>query len=399
VGNLGGVYKRVSYNNGQTWNMPEFIFKDSVDDRNVFGGITDGDRIIVTFNRYEAVSAQHLDFNLIYSDDWGQTWSAPVRINSDAACAGTAALLSLNGNGYLLPMYTNNFVELRWSSDGIAWDSVVHTWDYRITAEFKISETCFISLGNNKIMGLFRNESGIYGEGLLQVSSYDGGLTWSQPEHTNLADGMFCPSPWIWYDEVSQEIWTIATDRRGNYAMIHNHDEEELWVYRNKPGDVLSNPAGYTLVHKKARPYPNYYRFFGYPTSVKLDNGSLLVMLTESTFSYNGTEDAYFCQFTIDYQTLSAETINGSSSAGFLAPNPLTSGQDLTLTCPQFSGKTAVVTVCDITGRKISWSEAIFNQDGTILLDRQAIPQTAGLYSVRVVSGNDYDDFMLTVSE
>jgi len=75
TGNAGRVVKRMSNYGGFFWSPCEPVYDDEYDDRNINGGILDNGRIILTFRRYNAPIAEHIDFNLIYSDDNGDTWS------------------------------------------------------------------------------------------------------------------------------------------------------------------------------------------------------------------------------------------------------------------------------------------------------------------------------------
>ncbi len=302
TGNSGRIMMRKSYDNGDTWTTPEIIYNSNYDDRNIHGGITEDGRIIVTFRKYDASNYQHIEYGLIYSDDLGQTWEGPVIIQTEAVASGTHQIFGNNTMGYYNIIYTHKYCELRHSWDGVQWDSIVYVWDFRLTNQFKISEASFTYLGNGIIIGLFRNDSGVLGESFIQVESYDYGLTWSGLTLTNIAEGFFCPSPWIFYDYSHNHIWIIAIDRRGNFFPTYNHYSSSVWLYKHYPHEILGNAHGYVPFLTFPRPNPSFYRTYGYPVSTKTPDGNYLVIFSESEYRTNG-EWAYLYQFKIIYNT------------------------------------------------------------------------------------------------
>jgi len=69
------------------------------------------------------------------------------------------------------------------------------------------------------------------GKNYLQVSSSDYGKSWTEPQHTNIANGYYCPNPLIFYDVAHDNIIAIATDRRDHNPM--GYFKGQIWVYSN----------------------------------------------------------------------------------------------------------------------------------------------------------------------
>lgn len=336
IGNNAKIVQRYSYDNGDSWTVPQGIYNSPVDDRNIHGGITEDNRIICTFRRYNATAYAHIDYNLIYSDDNGSTWSAPVTIPTSGVASGTHQIFGNNTLGYYNAIVNNNYIELRHSYDGILWDSLVNVFDFRFTYNFFTSEACFQYLGNGTMLGLIRNESGIIGENFLQVESYDYGRTWTDPRLTNIANGFFCPSPWLFYDNTYNDIWVVACDRRGTLDLPLGHENEYVWVYKSSPDEVLGDPAGYKLFEMFLRPSPSFYRFYGYPSSTRKQNGDYLVLFTENDYRSTKGEVAYLYQFDILYNGPTQTALNEKSEKDFNAfPSPFTSSLTVTGSCPE----------------------------------------------------------------
>ena len=311
TGNTGKVVKRYTDDGGFTWSPNSVVFEDYLDDRNVNGGLVGNDRIILIFRRFQANSSTHIDLNLIFSDDGGETWSPREIINSIGVCSDTHTLINVPGKGYLNVFSNNFYIEIRFSSDGVTWNDISYTWDYRATEQYRINESSFAYTKEGKIIGLMRNETYAIGGNYFQVVSGDTGSTWSNPISTNIADGYFCPSPCIFYDEKHDDLWAIATDRRGGNSSNINNLHSELWIYSNKVEDIFSTPQNWSLKEKMNRPNPNLLRLYGYATYAKKLDGNYLIVFTESNKKSNNNENADFYQFEIKYiETIAPITNN-----------------------------------------------------------------------------------------
>ena len=173
----------------------------------------------------------------------------------------------------------------------VEWIGEKYIFDFRGLKN--IDEPRFAHLGDGKIMGLFRDD---LGSNYFQTTSSDYGKSWTIPVKTNLNNNIFSPNPEIFYDESTDILYVIGTDRGS--PNISN----ALWVYANRPNEVFGNPNGYKLIKKLERPHPTNFRLYGYPATTRLSNGDYLIIFTESYKKENGKEQADFYQFRIKYK-------------------------------------------------------------------------------------------------
>jgi hypothetical protein len=326
IGNNSRIVQRASYDQGQTWTVPTDIFEDEWDDRNVHGGMTQDDRIILFFRRYNAINKLTVSTNYIYSDDFGNTWSDPNIVETGIADnPGTHKMIFVPGKGYMQSFYAPWMLQLRFSPDGTDWSHVGYTWDYTVTREFKVSEACFINLDGGKMLGLIRDER--YSN-FFQVTSPDYGTTWSDPVRTNIAMPFFTPSPQLFYDQSGNQIIVIANDRRGlnGYPM----NDAEFYIYATNPENAWNDALSWQLAEKFPRPFPNYRHFYGYPTYAKLEEGRYLIVFTEAYTKDNNKEQADFYQFELNTNTyipLANAVKHEHPPILRLFPNPTTEGK------------------------------------------------------------------------
>jgi len=318
IGNNARIVKRTSYNNGLNWSAIEEVFNDTAcDDRNVHGGLVGQDSIILFFRRYNAGTSTQIDLNYMYSIDGGQTWSPRTVINSISnGTPGSNHVIKVPGRGWLMSIAGNYYVEIRISQDGLTWNNnVAYIWNYTFSQTHFISEACFTYVGSGKLIGLFRNNFTVAGSTYYQVTSNDNGYSWSEPDSTNIAMPYWCVSPQIFYDAPRKDVWVIATDRR-NYSGTFAAENSLVWIYKNSVNEVFNNPMGFTIFKSFQRPFPNWYRFYGYSCYVRKPNGNYLIMFTESFKKLNFYEDADFYQFEINYLPVQHQSINFTWNTG-----------------------------------------------------------------------------------
>ncbi|MCX6258354.1 MAG: T9SS type A sorting domain-containing protein [Bacteroidia bacterium] len=312
VGNHGRIVKRTSSDDGLVWSPNEEVFDDPyLDDRNVHGGLIGQDSIVLFFRRFNATDSTQVDLNYIYSLDAGMTWSPRIVVNSISnGTFGTGHISKIPGLGFLMSITGSYYAELRLSNDGLDWTNILKVWDYTTDHQFNFGEACFIYIGNGRIMGLIRDNDQNSGATFFQVCSTDSGQSWTEPVNTNIGAPYFCPSPMLFYDDLHEDLWVVATDRRnycGSGSAFDAH-LSDVWVYRNKIDDVFDHPDQFNMVNQFSRPFPSWYRFYGYPAYARTLSGNFLVVFTESWSEPNGTEDADFYQFNIKYYTLPIES-------------------------------------------------------------------------------------------
>lgn len=355
VGNNSYIGKRVSLDGGITWSEPELIFGDQYDDRNVVGGLTNDDRIILFFRRYNASNGQSVDFRVMWSDDEGQSWDMDTVDISPAIVSTTHHLIYVEGRGYMQAFFSDDYADVRFSADALTWDSITWAWDYRQSHAFDISELSLAYAGGGKMIGIIRDNS--YGS-FYHVSSSDTGRTWTEPVRSNIAAPWFCPAPLIFYDQQDDSLYVITTDRRSENSQPA--EDSQIWIYRNHVDEVLNDPLNFNLIHQYDRPDPNWYRFYGYPSYCKKNNGNYLVIFSES-LKIGSLEDADLYQFEMIRNTTSNQLDVGEHFVVF--PNPYSDR----LFCEGYDELKHRVEVFDLYGHKII-SNFVFNGEDSAKL-------------------------------
>ncbi|OFY33830.1 MAG: hypothetical protein A2W91_09310 [Bacteroidetes bacterium GWF2_38_335] len=381
IGNGGKIVKRYSDDNGATWSENILVYDDEYDDRNVHGGRLESDRIVLFFRRFDANFATHVDMNFIYSDDGGETWSTREVINTEGISCGTHTLNYVPGKGYMNIFMQRFYIELRFSEDGSNWDSIAHIWDYRENQEFPIGEVSLAYVGDGKIIGLIRDISE-EPKNFMQFVSEDYGETWTDPRLTNIADTFYCVSPLNFFDPEKNELFSIATDRRGAYYFELSNFDSKVWIYKNKPDEIFNQPLNYNLVGKIDRPVINSYRFYGYPTATKMANGKYLVIFTESFRRPNFNENADFYQFIIEWdETTTVEQKEISNSKSW--PVPFSDLLNLEFNLPGIkSGQDINLIITDIYGKTV-YSNKYKNSDfNSITISTEAFEPGIYFYSI-----------------
>lgn len=318
VGNNAKLVKRISSDYGLSWTNPEVIFDDVMyDDRNMQGGLIGRDSIIVFFRKFNAPFWQQIGLFYFYSFDGGNSWTEPIPLATNlTACAfGTSKIIHVPNRGFLMPIYQQFYVELRFSEDGFSWDSIAYKWDYRSNFLYRISEVSFAYTGNGQIVGIMRNDRVGFGQNYYMVFSSDFGFSWTEPQTTNLAHPFTCPAPLVFYDDDHNDLWTIVSDRRSNIPGMMAY-EESLWIYRNHVHDIAETPHNFTLTQQIQRPLSSDFRLYGYPAQMKLGANRYLIIFTESYRKPNGFEGAYLYQFEIIYDSVKIAIENFAWSNG-----------------------------------------------------------------------------------
>lgn len=387
IGNNSRIVQRASFDQGLTWSATRDIFEDEWDNRNIHGGLTQEGRIVLFFRRYNAINRKTISTNFIYSDDWGWTWSDLKTIDAGPIDnPGTHKMIYVPGKGYMQSFYTPWLCELRYSDDGSNWDRKGYKWDFTNKRELKITEACFLYLGEGRMIGLMRDE---WFSNYYQVISMDSGNTWTDPVRTNICMPFFTPSPQFFYDSFTNKIIVIANDRRGlnggNYVM----NDAEFYIYSNDANEAFTNPKSYVLVARFNRPFPNAHHFYGYPTYTKLDEGRYLVVFTEAYKKENNKEQADFYQFellTNAYQSLADQAVIQRKGPRLrIFPNPVDNNVKAEISQLVF-GDRVKMEVFNSAGQLV-WQQEENAYDGySVDIDTSGL--APGIYIMRVISGD-----------
>lgn len=169
-------------------------------------GVSPSGRLIVFYYKF-TTSAQHGLF-IIYSDNEGETWSAPYQISnlSHPIYNPYGGLVKIADNkllfswyGYTLGGDYKSYV-ITSSDDGETWSSSVEVYS---NPAIKPTETMFTHLGGGYILGLARSDGTAK---YTQLVSTDNGVTWDSVGH--VAFGHEGTPAWLktYIDEVGKRV-------------------------------------------------------------------------------------------------------------------------------------------------------------------------------------------------
>lgn len=305
IGNTGHIVKRISTDNGNTWSREETVYSDEYDNRNTRGGITENGTIILFFRRYDAQNHQAIDLNYIFSKDGGRIWSERKVLDFNLDLAYEVWIdnfIIIESNNYMLPIHGVGYCEIRFFSlinHTLVLTEKKWVWDYTKNHLFGIDEPMFTVVGENKILGLFRDDT--EKSNYFQVTSTDFGNTWTEPTRTNICEPYFSPSPLLFFVEDQKKIIVVGTDRRQFSGDNYSAKDSQVWIYSNSIDSIFNSPHSYNLMTTINRPIKTDYMFYGYPAFTKTNNDKYLIVFTDSSFD-GENEDADLFQFTIQYQ-------------------------------------------------------------------------------------------------
>ncbi|MEJ6749648.1 MAG: hypothetical protein QNK60_06950, partial [Flavobacteriales bacterium] len=272
VSQAGKIVFRKSFNDGESWTAMKTIYDSEFDDRNIHGGIANGN-IVIFFRRIDVSVNQSsystVDHNyLIFDTDFDQVISVenlitPTLVDDERGTTGTNKFFYVPDRGYFASFFnpTLNKIDYQFSSDGNNWNNGwMNAYNYS-QEEYYLTENSFTYIGNNTIVGLARDgvssSNGTY-TNYYQLVSFDNGDSWEEPLKTNIDSGYYTPAPLIFLEENTQNVLCISTTRQTNQLNDH------ISVYMNKIDSVCFSPKGYKLVTQMNRPDPTEKRLYGY---------------------------------------------------------------------------------------------------------------------------------------
>ncbi|MEX0884507.1 MAG: sialidase family protein [Cyclobacteriaceae bacterium] len=303
-----GYIAKIAYDPEQDkWGNVETVYNShQYDDRNIHGGITREGRIVTFFRRFDGSKTEGRYF--IYSDDNGKSWTKPQKSQAWT----DPELTNLDGIWSTGQMFYNPDINqyamlgcrryITFSQDGTSWENI-----NQITAnqDFKLTEIAGAWCGDNRIIALIRDDKREYGHPLVQVESYNGGQTWTDPVPTNIPPNQhWGAAPQMIYDLNRDLLIALNSDRYSR-----PDEQNSLFIYTASPEDVIGNPEGWTLQHELRRPWAGLdhevdtvnQNFYGYPTIAPINEQEYLVVFTERS-KKNGTEHASLYYFRLIIQ-------------------------------------------------------------------------------------------------
>jgi hypothetical protein len=221
------------------------------------------------------------------STDAGDTWTAPVRINSiagdcqdsDNTVEGAVPTVGPNGEIYVSWAGPSGLVFNKSLDQGNSWlnkellvSSIPGGWDFSITGIYRANgfpiTACDLSNGVNRgtiYINWSDQRNGTNNTDIWLVKSTDGGQTWSSPTKVNDDNSnnqQFFT--WMTIDQTTGYLYFVFYDRR-------NYSNESTDVYM-----ALSTDGGNTFINRKISqsPFlPHAGVFFGDYTNVTAHNG------------------------------------------------------------------------------------------------------------------------------
>ena len=303
-----GYIAKIKYDPGKDeWGKVETVYNSNrYDDRNIHGGITDDGRVVVFFRRFDGKETEGRYF--IYSDDNGDTWTEP----QVSGAWSYPAENNIPGVWSTGQMFYNPDIKkyimfgcrryITYSRDGSSWEEFNLITDNQ---DYKLSEIAGAWCGNNRMIALIRDDVREHGHPLVQMETHDNGLTWTGPVPTNIPPGNhWGAAPQIIYDKNRDLLVALTSDRYSR-----PNEQNSLFIYTAKPGDILGNPTGWTLQHELLRPWaeagfegrPLNQNLYGYPTISPINEDEYLVVFTERAVM-DGSEqaDLYYFRMSLD---------------------------------------------------------------------------------------------------
>jgi len=231
VGDAGVIKMRTS----KDWNASKTIYADSLDDRNVAGGVTNTGRIIIFFTRYKNTCR---DMGYIYSDDDGVAWSKykTVSVAGNGAYSFYGSVVNLPDGSLLQSWYGvagaifSSYV-IKSMDNGNTWSAPLAVLS---SSTFQYTETSFMSLGGANIIGLARGENTDF---YTQILSSDNGSTWKMKVITADTTAGIKSPPWLFNNGTPMCIYT---NRKVNKIRLMSFKNGE-WMERK---DLCSLDAG-----------------------------------------------------------------------------------------------------------------------------------------------------------
>ena len=299
---LGGLDLYVSHDGGIHWvkrsDLPDFL-PDKGCGGGAFGVLTDG-TLVVTVSKFDhRTKPREFYPYFTRSTDSGHTWEGlqPLAIipeGMDRAVTWGRILQQSNGTA-LLGFYAwrngeeqtkNSAYLLRSTDSGRNWGN------YSLIAADDYNETALLLPDDNHIIAVMRSrqENGVYGTGeaLFQTNSADGGATWSTPQRLTLDQQH--PGDLI---RLRDGSLLLAYGNRidGNRVVKANLAEGEHIV----DGDAVENRNGVKILVSTDNgrtwgPDGGLALYegcisddCGYPSSVQLDDGTIVTVFYEET--------------------------------------------------------------------------------------------------------------------
>ncbi len=252
---------------GKTWSSPELVYDDPyMDDRNPAVSCMKDGTICLVWDKY--LDNEHHWAWMIQSSDGGYAWSEPVKISDDKNVHTRGRPVDIGDGKWLIP-FARTYCETRCTTYFSIYDREYETFQeiavtpvglYRVADEASVVKT-----DEGELIALIR--SNVDPE-LWQISSVDGGYTWSKPEPSGIPS-QFTPADLI----KLKNGWLLCSfsfRERRNERLLISRDNGRTWDIENSL-DVYTSSDDYKLADRS------------YPSSVQIDDRQIGTVLYETT--------------------------------------------------------------------------------------------------------------------
>lgn len=269
AGNDGVIITRSSTDGGKSFSSPDTLLSDTgTDVRNVSGGVTPNNRIVLFVLKYNANTFTNVNQGYIYSDDEGSSWSAYQQLptNKHSFYSPYGKLIAI-GEGKLMqawygrggPNNYSTYVTIS-KNNGSTWSDPIQV---ATSTSIRYCEASYAYLDNNVIIGLIRDDR--WGAPFHQVISSDNGQTWSEQGEISFDSGMMV-SPWL-------SGYTDANGKKCIMAFYANRTTNDLCAITGSSSGLQAGVAGW-IPQSLKRLGRNKLQDFGYPSVITSGNGS-----------------------------------------------------------------------------------------------------------------------------
>lgn len=368
-------------------------------------------RLYVTWTQFDKYgSINQTDSSIIRfsrSDDLGETWSEPVRLNrvagdcldSDNTVEGAVPAIGPEGEVYVSWAGPEGILFDRSLDGGITWlGDDIHVsdmpggWNYSIPGISRANgfpvTCCDISNSNfrgNIYINWSDQRNGTSDTDIWLSRSTDGGDTWSAPLRVN-NDPPGKPQffTWMAVDQITGYIWIIFYDRR-------NYDDWQTDVY-----GALSKDGGMSFTNFKISetPFvPNPGIFFGDYNNIVAHNN-----IVRPVWTRLHEDELSIYTAIIDTATVTSPAILLPLPLAEMRVQPNPFSQFATISFKLHRPALVNLALYDVTGRKIlfpvqnQWMDAGKHIEKMILSNQQLVP---GVYVVELTISGKRQTFKL----
>jgi len=267
-----------SKDGGKTWSAPQVIVDSQWDDRNpAVGQMADGS-IVVAYSEASTYSPEgkfdksfgNYDMYYVISQDGGKTWSAKQKLFYGPLKGGSpfGKIIVLADGTALMAVYgwrDENYKGVDQLPTGAPYYSGVirshdngRTWGEWSLIAPGYNETALVSAADSSLLALLR--SGDQSRNIWQAESRDTGRTWSQP-HPITGN--------------SQHPADAILLNSGHLLLCYGNRVEPLGVQAMLSGDYGKT---WDRDHRTAIAWISLSTDCGYPSSIQLDDGTIVTM-------------------------------------------------------------------------------------------------------------------------